>query len=34
MVDTLAEYIVTVKADEVAPALQDEFFKRVGEVGS
>ena len=32
-VDTLAEYIAAVKADKVAPALQDEFFKRAGEVG-
>ena len=28
MVDTLAEFIAAVKADEVVPALEDEFFKR------
>ena len=33
MVDTLVEYVRAVKADKVAPALQDEFFKRVDEVG-
>jgi creatinine amidohydrolase len=32
-VDNLAEYIAAVKADQVAPALTDEFFQRVREVG-
>lgn len=32
-VETLAEYIAAVKADTVLPALQDEFFRRVGSVG-
>ena len=31
--ETLAEYIAAVKADEVAPALQAEFFRRVRDVG-
>jgi creatinine amidohydrolase len=30
---TLAEYIAAVKADEVVPALEDEFFGRVERVG-
>jgi creatinine amidohydrolase len=33
MADTLVEYIVAVKADRVAPALQDEFFRRAERVG-
>ena len=33
MADTLAEYIAAVRADEVAPALQDEFFRRVEGIG-
>jgi creatinine amidohydrolase len=32
-VKTLAEYIVAVKADEVVPALEKEFFGRVTQVG-
>ena len=32
-VETLAEYIAAVKTDRVVPALQDEFFRRVGGVG-
>jgi creatinine amidohydrolase len=32
-VKTLAEYIAAVKADEVVPALEDEFFGRAGKVG-
>lgn len=31
--DTLAEYIAAVKADEVVPALNAEFFQRVRKVG-
>jgi len=31
--ETLAEYIAAVKADEVVPALNKEFFQRVAEVG-
>ena len=30
-VDMLAEYIAAVKADEIVPALEAEFFKRVRE---
>ncbi len=33
MAETLAEYIRAVKSDQVAPALQEEFFRRVDEVG-
>ena len=33
-VDNLAEYIAAVKADQVVPALQQEFFRRAGEVTS
>jgi len=32
-VKTLAEYIAAVKADEVVPALEEEFFARVAQVG-
>jgi creatinine amidohydrolase len=32
-VKTLAEYIAAVKADEVVPALEKEFFARVAQVG-
>jgi creatinine amidohydrolase len=32
-VKTLAEYIAAVKADEVVPALEKEFFARVKRVG-
>ena len=32
-VETLAEYTAAVKADEVAPALQAEFFRRARDVG-
>ena len=32
-VETLAEYIAAVKADAVAPALQEEFFRRADDVG-
>lgn len=32
-VDSLARYIAAVKADEVIPALNKEFFERVGRVG-
>jgi hypothetical protein len=32
MVDSLAEYIAAVKADEVVPALNREFFERVRQV--
>jgi creatinine amidohydrolase len=31
-VDCLAQYIAVVKADEVVPALNQEFFRRVGQV--
>ena len=31
LADTLAEYITAVKADEVVPALEHEFFRRVRE---
>jgi len=31
-VDCLAQYIAAVKADEVVPALNQEFFRRVGQV--
>jgi creatinine amidohydrolase len=31
-VETLAEYIAAVKADETVPALEAEFFARVGQV--
>lgn len=34
MAETLAEYIAAVKADDVAPALQDELFRRVERVGT
>ena len=33
-VDALVEYIAAVKADAVVPALNREFFTRVGEVRS
>ncbi len=33
MVETLAEYVAAVKADDVVPALQDEFFRRADQVG-
>ena len=33
LVDTLAEYIAAVKADRVVPALEAEFFRRVGDLG-
>jgi creatinine amidohydrolase len=33
MVDTLAEYIAAVKADEVVPALNRDFFARVRQIG-
>lgn len=33
MADSLAEYIAAVKADEAVPALTDEFFRRVDQVG-
>lgn len=32
IVDSLAEYIAAVKADTIVPALEEEFFKRVGQV--
>jgi len=32
-VETLAEYLAAVKADTVAPALQDEFFRRTQALG-
>jgi len=32
LVDTLAEYIAAVKADEVVPTLEEEFFRRVRQV--
>jgi creatinine amidohydrolase len=32
-VDTLAEYIAAVKADDVVPTLEQEFFRRAGQVG-
>jgi creatinine amidohydrolase len=31
--DCLAKYIAAVKADEVVPALNAEFFRRTGQVG-
>ncbi len=34
LVDALADYIRAVKADQVVPALQEEFFRRVREVGA
>jgi creatinine amidohydrolase len=34
MADYLAEYIAAVKADQVVPALNDEFFRRVEWVGT
>jgi len=33
-VDSLAQYIAAVKADQVVPALTDEFFERVKRVGA
>jgi creatinine amidohydrolase len=33
MADSLAEYIAAVKADRVVPALNEEFFRRVEQVG-
>jgi creatinine amidohydrolase len=33
-IDCLARYIAAVKADQVVPALQDEFFQRVDHVGA
>jgi creatinine amidohydrolase len=33
VVDSLAEFIAAVKADEVVPALSEEFFSRVRQVG-
>jgi creatinine amidohydrolase len=33
-VDTLAEYIAAVKADRVVPMLEQEFFRRVSQVGT
>lgn len=32
IVETLAEYVAAVKADTVAPALQEEFFRRTSEL--
>ena len=33
MVDTLAEYIAAIKADQVVPTLEAEFFRRASRVG-